>query len=121
MMFVLSQASCMQKYKTPADTVKLDKEYAEVSNDIAELTSRLTVAQNELPVYESRAKAEEANAQNAATEASQQAAIARQGDLGHVKKSNFLIASQFQKKLLQNLFIVPLVAEAQSFCPFLPD
>ena len=31
-----------QKYKTAADTVKLNKEFTEVSNDIADLTANLT-------------------------------------------------------------------------------
>jgi len=35
-----------QKYKTAADTIKLNKEYVEVANEVAELTAKLTVAQN---------------------------------------------------------------------------
>jgi hypothetical protein len=36
-----------QKYKSSADIVKLNKEYVAVSNGIAELTSKLTIAQKD--------------------------------------------------------------------------
>ena len=38
-----------QVYQSAEDTAKLNKEFTEVSNDIANLTARLTVAQNNLP------------------------------------------------------------------------
>jgi uncharacterized protein YlxW (UPF0749 family) len=37
----------LQKYKSSADTVKLNKDYVAVSNGIAELTSKLTIAQKD--------------------------------------------------------------------------
>src|ERR1700712_760017 len=74
-----------QKYKTAADTVKLNKEYVEVSNDIAELTSKLTVAQNDLPGYQSKAAEAASTAQNTANESREQASKATNGDLGDAK------------------------------------
>ena len=68
-----------QVYKTAADTVKLNKKFTEVSNDIATLTAQLTVAQNNMPGYQSKAKAAESNAQDAAETSSTQAAKATEG------------------------------------------
>ena len=72
-------AAYTQVYKTAADTVKLNKEFTEVSNDIATLTAQLTVAQNNMPGYQSKAKAAESNAQDAAETSSTQAAKATGG------------------------------------------
>ena len=44
-----------QVYKTIEDTAKLNKEFTEVSNDIANLTAKLTVAQNNMPGYRAKA------------------------------------------------------------------
>jgi len=41
-----SMSAYSQKYRTAADTGKLNVEYVKVSNEIAELTSQLTIAQN---------------------------------------------------------------------------
>jgi DNA repair exonuclease SbcCD ATPase subunit len=73
-------AASAQVYKTAADTVKLNKEFTEVSNDIATLTAQLTVAQNNMPGYQSKAKAAESNAQDAAETSSTQAAKATEGN-----------------------------------------
>ena len=43
LLFSVSSVSS-QKYKTTADSIKINKEYIAVSNDIAELTSKLTIA-----------------------------------------------------------------------------
>lgn len=82
-----SSTSFSQKYKTAADTVKLNKEYVEVSNDIAELTSKLTIAQNNLPGYQSKAGEATSDAQNTANESKDQAAKATNGDLGDAKSA----------------------------------
>ena len=68
-----------QVYRTAADTVKLNKEFTEVSNDIANLSAQLTIAQNNMPGYQSKAKAAESNAQDAAETSSTQAAKATEG------------------------------------------
>ena len=76
-----------QKYKTAADTIKLNKEYIEVSNDIAELSAKLAIAQNNLPGYQEKAGEAAANAQKSANESSEQAAKATNGDLGDAKSA----------------------------------
>jgi chromosome segregation ATPase len=70
-----------QKYRTAADTVKLNKEYVEVSNDIAALTSKLTIAQNNLPGYQTKAGEANADAQSSANASSEQASKATNGEL----------------------------------------
>src|SRR5687768_777900 len=62
-----------QVYKTAEDTVKLNKEFTDVSNDIANLTARLEVAQNNMPGVRSKAANAETNAQEAAVTSSNQA------------------------------------------------
>src|SRR3954469_1462338 len=87
-MLIMSGLSVFaQKYKTAADTVKLNKEYVDVSNDIAELTSKLTVAQNELPGYQSKAGEATSTAQNTANESRDQASKATNGDVGDAKSA----------------------------------
>jgi DNA repair exonuclease SbcCD ATPase subunit len=76
-----------QKYKTGADTVKLNKEWVEVSNDIAELTSKLTIAQNNLPGYNSKADKAVSEAQGTAQKSSDQAYKATNGDLDDAKSA----------------------------------
>jgi len=70
-----------QVYRTAADTVKLNKEFTEVSNDIANLSAQLTIAQNNMPGYQSKAKTAESNAQDAAETSSAQAAKATEGSV----------------------------------------
>jgi len=76
-----------QKYKTAADTIKLNKEYVEVSNNITELTSKLAIAQNNLPGYRSKAGEANSDAQSTANESSKQASKATNGDLGDAKSA----------------------------------
>ncbi|MGI8581664.1 MAG: hypothetical protein ACR2KX_05705 [Chitinophagaceae bacterium] len=84
---MLSQSAFSQKYKTAADTAKLNKEYVEVSNEIADLTSRLTIAQNNLPGYNNKANDAKADAQNTAIKSSEQSSDAVNGDVGDAKKA----------------------------------
>ena len=76
-----------QKYTSAADTVKLNKEYVEVSNDIAELTSKLSIAQNNLPGYNSKAGNAVSDAKSSMKESSEQASKATNGDIGDAKSS----------------------------------
>jgi hypothetical protein len=76
-----------QVYKTFADTVKLNKEFIEVSNDIASLSAKLTIAQNNMPGFQSRAKAADSNAQNAAFNSSDQADKATEGGVKAARKA----------------------------------
>ncbi|MEO6456028.1 MAG: hypothetical protein ABIN97_18250 [Ginsengibacter sp.] len=63
-----SLSAFSQKYKTAAGTLKLNKEYLEVTNDIANLTSELTIAQNNLPGYQNRTGNAVSDVQNVAVE-----------------------------------------------------
>jgi hypothetical protein len=76
-----------QKYKTAEDTAKLNKEYVNVSNDIVELNAKLTIAQNNLPGYKSKAIAAGTDAENAATNSSNQASKATNGNIADAKKA----------------------------------
>jgi DNA repair exonuclease SbcCD ATPase subunit len=76
-----------QVYKTAEDTVKLNKEFTEVSNDIANLTARLEVAQNNMPGFKSKANTAESNAQEAAVTSSEQADKARGGGVKEARKA----------------------------------
>ena len=76
-----------QVYKTAADTTKLNKEFTEVSNDIASLSAKLTIAQNNLPGYQSKAKTADSDAQNAAENSSVQAAKSTEGGVKEARKA----------------------------------
>ena len=83
----LSSPVFSQKYKTASDTVKLNKEFVQVSNDIADLTSKLTIVQNNLPGYHAKAGEAASDAQKSANESSQQASKVTNGDLGDAKSA----------------------------------
>jgi chromosome segregation ATPase len=84
---VASLPAASQKYKSASDTTKLNKEYVEVSNEIAELTAELTIAQNNLPGYMSKAAKANTDAQGTAQKSSDQAYKATNGDLGDAKSA----------------------------------
>ncbi len=76
-----SASSYAQKYKSPADTGKLNLEYVKVQNDIADLTSKLSAAQNDLPGYQTKAVNAGNSAQTAAALSDTSATKARSGNL----------------------------------------
>jgi uncharacterized protein YaiL (DUF2058 family) len=76
-----------QVYKTVADTVKLNKEFADVSNDIATLNAKLEVAQNNMPGIKSKATSAETSAQEAAVSSSEQADKATRGGVKEARKA----------------------------------
>lgn len=77
-----------QKYKKVEDTVKLNKEYVSVNNDIADLNAKLTIAQNNLPGYKSKAIEAGTDAQDAAANSSNQASkAANNGEIKDAKKA----------------------------------
>ena len=82
-----SLPAASQKYKSGSDTIKLNQEWVEVSNEIAELTAELTIAQNNLPGYVSKANKAKADAQGTAQQSSDQAYKATNGDLGDAKSA----------------------------------
>src|SRR5687767_557974 len=89
--FVALMATCFtgyaQVYKTVEDTVKLNKEYTEVSNDIANLTAKLAVAQNNMPGVQAKADKADGHAQDAAVNSSEHANKAVQGGVEEAKKA----------------------------------
>jgi DNA repair exonuclease SbcCD ATPase subunit len=76
-----------QDYKTASDSADLNKEYVQVSNEIAELTAKLTAAQNNLPGYQTKAGEATSDAQSSANASSQQASKATNGDFGDAKSA----------------------------------
>ena len=76
-----------QVYKTVEDTVKLNKEFIEVSNDIVNLTAQLTVAQNNLPGHQSKANQADSDALKAAEASSVQADKATNGSVKEARKA----------------------------------
>jgi DNA repair exonuclease SbcCD ATPase subunit len=84
---VVSMPAASQKYKSASDTVKLNEEWVKVSNAIAELTAELTVTQNNLPGYVSKAAKSKTEAQVTAQQSSDQAHKATNGDLGDAKNA----------------------------------
>src|SRR3982750_2834314 len=85
---VVSFPAFSQKYKSASDTVKLNQEWVKVSNEIADLTAELTIAQNNLPGYKSKEAKAETEAQGTAQQSSNQAYKATNGDLGDAKSAN---------------------------------
>lgn len=95
-LFTASHATA-QKYKYPADTVKLNKEYLDVSNEIAALTAKLTVAQNDLPGVRDRAGAADSRAQNAAENSSDRADKATDGSVKDAKRAKRSARTAYKK------------------------
>jgi uncharacterized protein DUF6520 len=88
MTFVMASPSAFsQKYNTAADTVKLNKEYIEVTNAIANLTSKLSIAENNLPGYHNKVNEAVSKAGNSAIKSSEQASAAVDGNVGDAKKA----------------------------------
>ena len=83
---ITSLSAFSQKYRTASDTVALNKEYLRVSNDIAELSSKLTVAQNNLPGYQNKAVKAASDAQSTAMASSNQASNAVNGSVKDARK-----------------------------------
>ena len=82
---LLTQTVFAQKYKTAADTVKLNKEYGEVTLDIAKLNTNLIEQQNQTAGYPSKATSTASDAVNAAQNSKETAATATNGNLSDAK------------------------------------
>ena len=83
----VSLPAASQKYKSASDTGKLNKELVEVSNEVAELTAEITIAQNNLPGYVTKADKAKTDAAGTAQQSSDQANKATNGDLGDAKSA----------------------------------
>ncbi|HVF80920.1 MAG TPA: hypothetical protein VM884_03260 [Flavisolibacter sp.] len=88
LLMMVSLPAISQKYNSASDTVKLNKEWLELSNEIAELQAKVTIAQNNLPGYNNKVSDKVSAAQNAAQQSSDQAYKATNGDLGDAKDAN---------------------------------
>ena len=82
---LLTQTVFAQKYKTAADTVKLNKEYGEIALDIAKLKTNLIEQQNKTAGYESKATSTASDAVYAAQNSKETAATATNGNLSDAK------------------------------------
>lgn len=85
---VMTLSAFSQKYKALADTLKLDRESLDVTNDIVKLKAKLEIAENELPVLKTKAVTAHEDAKKAAEESSKQAARAAKADLDELKEAD---------------------------------
>lgn len=80
-LLTVSASTYAQKYKTPADTGKLNAEYVKVQNKIADLTTQLSTAQSGLPGYQTTAVNAGNDAQTAETASGTSSSKASSGNL----------------------------------------
>jgi chromosome segregation ATPase len=85
LVFLPSASVFAQKYKTAEDTIKLNKEYINLLNDLADLNAKLTIAQNDLPAYQAKVKGANKDAIDAAEASSDQASKATNGKVSDAK------------------------------------
>jgi hypothetical protein len=83
--FAFSLTATAQKYKTAADTLKLNKEYSDVSLDIAKLNIKLVEAQNKTKGFQSNSINTAQDATNSAQLSKTDASTATDGNLGDAK------------------------------------
>jgi len=76
-----------QKYKTVNDTTRLSKEEGKLLQAIADVSNKLTKAQNELPAYQAKAKEAENDASDAASASADQASKANSGKVKDAKRA----------------------------------
>jgi hypothetical protein len=86
-LIVLAGQASAQKYKTAADTVKLNKEYISLTEDIAELNADLITAREKLPGYQRKVEDKTSDARKAAVKSNEQSSKAIDGDVGDAKKA----------------------------------
>ena len=82
---LFTQTVFAQKYKTAADTVKLNKAYGEVTLDIAKLNTNLIEEQNKTPEYDAKSASTEKNAISSDEYRKETASIAANGNLDDAK------------------------------------
>lgn len=76
-----------QKYKTIEDTARLNKEYVNVRNDLASLKAKLSIAENDMAGYQSKAKDADYDAEKAANASSNQAEKATNGSVSDARSA----------------------------------
>ena len=87
LVLLISSSLIAQKYKTAADTLKLNKDISSVNKDIADLTLKLAEANNNLPNYREKVRSAEEQAQKTSDQSSNSADKATNGDVGDAKKA----------------------------------
>ena len=80
-------AGFSQKYKTIADTAKLNQEYAQVSKDIADLTTQLNDAKSKQAALQSKAGDVTSSASNALNASDEQATKATSGSVKEARRA----------------------------------
>ena len=76
-----------QTYKTAADTPALNKEYAKVSSNIADLTAQLNKAQNDLAEYTRKSDKAASDAQSTAMATTDKASHATNGSVRDARRA----------------------------------
>lgn len=88
LLFMLANlAGISQQYKSASDTVKLNQEMIGVNKDVADLTSRVSVAQNNLSRYQEKADGARSDAQSSAQKNTDKASRATNGDVKDAKRA----------------------------------
>lgn len=83
---LLALPAFSQTYKT-ADSVAFNKEYAKVTSNIADLTTRLTKAQNDLATYSSKSDKASSDAQSTAMATANKASHATNGNVRDARRA----------------------------------
>lgn len=84
---LLSQTVFAQKYKTAADTVKLNKKYGETKEELTKLNSNLIELQNKTADYQSKVTSTTNDAVTSAQNSKETASTATDGSLSDAKKA----------------------------------
>jgi uncharacterized protein YaiL (DUF2058 family) len=87
LVLVCSVPAFAQKYKTAADTAKLNVEYSQITLDIAKLNEKLVAEKNKTNGYETKSVSATTDAASAAQDSKEQSAKATNGDLGDAKSA----------------------------------
>ena len=85
-LMMLCIAASAQKYKTAADTVKLNKEYADVQKDLSTLKDKLDKANGKTSDYQAKVASTSQDATSAAGASKSQAATATNGNMSDIRK-----------------------------------
>jgi predicted nucleic acid-binding Zn-ribbon protein len=87
LLFMAAAPVFSQKYKTAADTPALNKEYARVSSNIADLTAKLNKAQDDLAKINRKSDKATTNAQSSASATADKASDATTGGVRDARRA----------------------------------
>ena len=96
-LLTVSASTYAQKYKTVADTGKLNAEYVMVQNKIADLTSQLSTVQSGLPAYQTKAANAGNDAQTAQTASGTSSSKASSGNIQDSKDAKKSASNAYDK------------------------